>query len=209
MIPLSSRRWKHLGKRERMVVMLSAMYASGRRQQADRVIREGISLPGVTKRFLEELFIHLSLVLGFPAMLDGLERLRRLGISASSSQRIPASGPGGMKPLSRVYGRQTGKLLRNLQQLHPEVRTWILRDVYGRVFTRTGMRLRERELINVVVLAVQGLDRQLQSHVRGALRAGISRNALREAFSMTGSIVGRPKIAAKYRPLVVSLRKNS
>ncbi|HEX9615329.1 MAG TPA: carboxymuconolactone decarboxylase family protein, partial [Bacteroidota bacterium] len=66
-----------------------------------------------------------------------------------------------------------------------------------------------REIVNVVVLSLQGLERQLLSHLRGALRTGISIEELREILTLAGKQSGGKGIAAKYTPFVVSLRKNS
>ena len=131
---------------------------------------------------LRLLFFHLSLLLGFPSMLEGLERIQEL-----SGNRSPAKGKLNssitgrvVTLLSRIYGEQTGRLLRNLAALHPDVPHMIVRDVYGKIFGRSGLNLGEREIINITVLAIQKLDKQLFSHLRGAMRAGIKRNELRE-----------------------------
>ena len=55
---------------------------------------------------------------------------------------------------------------------HPELAEWILADGYGRVLSRPGLTIRERELIVVAVLAALRLPKQLESHVRGARRVG-------------------------------------
>ena len=55
---------------------------------------------------------------------------------------------------------------------HPELAEWILDDGYGRVLSRPGLSIRERELIVVAVLSALRLPKQLESHVRGALRVG-------------------------------------
>jgi alkylhydroperoxidase/carboxymuconolactone decarboxylase family protein YurZ len=43
---------------------------------------------------------------------------------------------------------------------------------------RSGLTLQEREMANVVVLFIQGYDRQLYSHLRGALRVGVQKKTL-------------------------------
>jgi 4-carboxymuconolactone decarboxylase len=48
----------------------------------------------------------------------------------------------------------------------------MLEHGYGRVIGRGGPSLAERELINVALLAVWRVPRQLHSHLRGALNAG-------------------------------------
>ena len=104
----------------------------------------------------------------------------------------------GMTTLKKVYGPQSGKLLRNLSQLHPDVPAWIVRESYARVISRPGMPLGDRELLNIVVLAHQGMDRQLYSHLRGALRVGVPSRAIIAALRL-GSRRSAKSVATSLR----------
>ena len=65
--------------------------------------------------------------------------------------------------------------MRRLNALHPDLASWVVRDGYGRVLSRGGLAIRERELLAVAALAaLGGLEKQLESHVRGARRVGAS-----------------------------------
>jgi 4-carboxymuconolactone decarboxylase len=59
---------------------------------------------------------------------------------------------------------------------HPELAAWILEDGYGKVLSRPILSIRERELIVVAVLSALRLPKQLESHVRGALRVGATKD---------------------------------
>lgn len=61
-----------------------------------------------------------------------------------------------------------------MDQLHPEFSDWIIQDGYGKVLSRPGLSLKERELIAIAVLAALGWRRQLNSHIAGSLNAGAS-----------------------------------
>jgi len=124
-------------------------------------------------------------------MLDGLERLQREWPAASIGRQRAVSLGKGKAVLKRVYGNQTQRLLANLERLHIEAPTWILRDVYGKVFPRRGLTLRERELITVTVLSLQHLDRQLYSHLRGLLRLGLRPAEVRTVFTVIERSSGR------------------
>ena len=58
---------------------------------------------------------------------------------------------------------------------------------YGRVLSRPGLGARERELITVAALAALGWQRQLVSHVLGALRIGASESATHAALELGAS----------------------
>jgi len=52
--------------------------------------------------------------------------------------------------------------------------------LFGDVWSRPGLVLRERSLITVAALTVLGREQELKMHLRGALRVGISRDEIRE-----------------------------
>jgi len=51
---------------------------------------------------------------------------------------------------------------------------WMIEHGYGRVLSRPGMTVRERELVTVAALSALGWERQLVSHLLGARRVGAS-----------------------------------
>jgi alkylhydroperoxidase/carboxymuconolactone decarboxylase family protein YurZ len=181
---LSSKYRRLLSERERLCILLPALYALGKRENARRLMHRAVTARKLPTSFFAELFLHLSLLIGFPNMLDGLESLaqvrvrsaRRLCAEHRTRRRLRESG---MKVLRTIYGNQTEKLLGSLARLHADLPRMIVEDVYGRIIARAGMTIAERELVNVTVLTIQGLNRQLYSHLRGALRVGVSPEVLR------------------------------
>lgn len=180
-----------LSQRERLCILLPALYALGKREEAQVVLQKAIAERQAPVAFLAELFIHLSLLIGFPNMLHGLEQLARL---KTPLRRTPSDNLSsrqlqhrGLRALQRVYGRQTEKLLHSLAAIHVDLPRMIVQDVYGKVIARAGLRMQERELINITVLTIQGLDRQQYSHIRGALRVGVPPGVLRSVFRILRS----------------------
>jgi 4-carboxymuconolactone decarboxylase len=86
--------------------------------------------------------------------------------------------------LKRVYGAAYGRLVPAVRALHPDLAVWMEEHGYGRVLGRGGLGLLERELITVAALAALGWERQLVSHVLGALRVGATEAATREAVAV-------------------------
>ena len=74
----------------------------------------------------------------------------------------------------RIYGPVYGKMIARMRGFHPDLADWILEDGYGKVLSRPGLTIRERELIVVAVLSALRLPLQRESHVRGARRVGAS-----------------------------------
>ena len=189
-------------------MILSALYASGKAKRVEALLRSIVVSNRIRRLFLEELFIHLSLVLGFPTMIDGLEQLSKV-YPRNSRARNKEKSSTGYGILRKVYGDQAGKLLSNLRTFHPELSAWVVRDVYGKIYARKGLSLRERELSNVVVLSFQNLEKQLRSHIRGARRAGMSPPDLRRALMLAMRVTSHRNLRAikLLRPVVSQKKK--
>ncbi len=67
---------------------------------------------------------------------------------------------------------------------------------YGRILSRPGLTLRERELCVIAVLAGQNVAPQLSSHLRGAMRAGATAEAVRHAVLLAMTTTGFPNTIA-------------
>ncbi len=182
----------HLSEREWYCVLIASYFAVGRREAAKQVLSDAFKRKRIPESLISELFLHLSLLLGFPSMLEGIAALRSVAPKTKTSRRPTLSGDQVMKrgliSLKRVYGRTLERLLTNLNALHDAVPDMIVRDVYGKIISRPGLSLREREVVNVVVLSIQRLDEQLYSHIRGALRLNVSEASLRVAIRTASRI---------------------
>ena len=55
--------------------------------------------------------------------------------------------------------------------------------LFGNIWSREGLALRDRSMITVAALTVLGREPQLKVHLKGARRLGISREELKEMMS--------------------------
>jgi len=53
-------------------------------------------------------------------------------------------------------------------------------NLFGDIWNRPGLELKERSMITVAALTVLARERELKTHLRGALNAGISREKINE-----------------------------
>jgi alkylhydroperoxidase/carboxymuconolactone decarboxylase family protein YurZ len=88
----------------------------------------------------------------------------------------------------RIYGPFYGRMIARIRSYHPDLAEWILSEGYGRVLSRPGLSIRDRELIVVAVLAALDVPLQLRSHVEGARRVGASESEIRAMIAG-----GRPR----------------
>ena len=87
-----------------------------------------------------------------------------------------------------------GAIQANIAALHPDLAEWMVVEGYGKVLSRPQLDARERELAVLGILAADAQERQLESHVRGALRVGATpdeaRAAVRAGLDVAGACRG-------------------
>jgi len=134
----------------------------------------------------EETALMLMLHAGYPAALEGLRVLHESWPGRARRSReggVPAWRRRGERLCRRVYGGVFPKLIARVRTLHPDMAVWMVEQGYGRVLSRPRLSARVRELVAVAVLAAGGWQRQLHSHLLGAVRCGAGRSEIRTAFA--------------------------
>ena len=157
--------------------------ALGRERSLRREIGAALRA-GASPQRVDETLLQLVPFAGYARAINAFAALQE--ISPHAPRRAPAGGNlrrRGEALCRRIYGPVTDRMLRKMAGFHPELAEWIVADGYGKVLSRPGLSIRERELIVVAVLAALKLPRQLESHVRGAMRVGAAR---REVAAMLG-----------------------
>jgi 4-carboxymuconolactone decarboxylase len=146
--------------------------ALGRERALRREIRATLHAGSVPAR-LDETLLQLVPFAGFARAINAFSVLREfLPHPAPAPRRPTGFRRRGEALCRRIYGPVYGKMIGRMKGYHPELADWILEEGYGRVLSRPGLTIRERELIVVALLSALKLPLQLESHVRGALRVG-------------------------------------
>lgn len=138
---------------------------------------------------VDEVLLQSHLFLGFPAALEALRMWREIAeppaedpdpLGGTESAR--AREERGERVCRRVYGPSYETLRSSVRGLHPALDRWMVRTGYGTVLGRPGLDLAARELCICALLAVTDFERQLRSHLLGAVAAGASEAAVEEAL---------------------------
>jgi alkylhydroperoxidase/carboxymuconolactone decarboxylase family protein YurZ len=144
------------------------------------ILLKEIRLRNMSRQVVVEALLQCCLFDGYPAALEGLERLSRLWpadadklVEDYSPTQVSEWRRRGEELCQRIYGDSAPSLIRNVTALSPDLGNWFLVEGYGRVLSRQGLKVEVRELITVAILLWKGYPRQLLSHVRGALRVGM------------------------------------
>ena len=179
----------------RVLVQLSAAIAAG----DEATVRTWFlqAARDVPPLRVEELVLQSYLFCGFPRALNAAREWRRLsGRPAPASDEAEDVSRGeewrerGEQTCAAVYDGMYEKLRLNVRDLHPALDAWMVVDGYGKVLSRPGLDLARRELCIVAACAAMAQDRQLHSHLRGALNVGVDPAVLGEVLDAIAGLVG-------------------
>ena len=177
------------------LVRLAGIISAGTEPQ----VRESLARAAVVCRtdWVEEVLLQSYLFAGFPRALNAAREWRRISGRASPESdegenfdNAPRWRTEGERTCATVYGPFYERLRHNIRQLHPALDAWMIVDGYGKVLSRPALDLRRRELCVVAACALARQDRQLHSHLYGALHAGASRADVQDAISSVADLLG-------------------
>lgn len=159
------------------LIHLAAVLAAGTEVEM-RAALEAAAKSALDPVWVEELILQTYLFAGFPRTLNGMRLWRRASDRRAEVTDLEESLASlwtarGEATCENVYGVLYKRLRANIRSLHPALDTWMI-DLYGRVLGRPGLDLKRRELCIVAACAALEQDRQLHSHLHGAINAGAS-----------------------------------
>lgn len=194
-----------IGDEERALIRLAAMIAAG--SEADIRTELTRAFEDAREEWIEEVILQSYLFAGFPRTLNAAREWRKV-----SGRPAPVADDGerldlaeewqrqGEQTCATVYGPFYERLRHNIRALHPALDAWMIVEGYGKVLSRPGLDLARRELCIVAACAASRQERQLHSHLHGALHAGASEAAITDTLSTVGLLVS-PDDAARHRML--------
>jgi 4-carboxymuconolactone decarboxylase len=96
----------------------------------------------------------------------------------------------GERTCAMVYGGMYEKLRENIRDLHDRLDHWMITEGYGKVLSRSGLDLGRRELCIVAACAAAHQDRQLHSHLHGAVNVGVAPAVISAAIDGLADVIG-------------------
>ena len=123
---------------------------------------------------IEEAILQTLLFAGFPKTIEALKQLRNHFPVRHGPKHVSDHQHAGDKTSKIIYGKYHSKLKQVMDELHPDLTRWMIEDGYGRVLSRSGLSLKEREISVLASLMTSGMINQFRAHIRGALYAGVS-----------------------------------
>jgi alkylhydroperoxidase/carboxymuconolactone decarboxylase family protein YurZ len=86
-----------------------------------------------------------------------------------------------------------------IAQTKPEFTELLTEFVFGEIWNRPGLALRDRSLITIAALTVLGHQEELRLHLRAALNNGLTRDEITEAILHLGFYGGLPTAVTGFR----------
>jgi 4-carboxymuconolactone decarboxylase len=116
----------------------------------------------------------------------------------------------GYRLLGQLQDEQTQKGWSGmLEREVPGFADWVVTALFGGIYQRPGLGLRDRQLVNLATLAtLGGVDPQLTGHVKTSLRLGMSREEILEVFVHLAPYIGMPKTLAGLRVVTAALAED-
>ena len=186
-----------IGPQISALVRLSAHIAAAGEQEVRAACAECIEAD-VPMVWVEEAILQSYLFAGFPRTLNAMREWRRVSGVAAPEGAESEDGENwravGEATCAIVYGKFYDKLRHNIALLHPALDEWMIVEGYGKILSRPGLELRLREYCVVAACVAAGQDRQLHSHLHGAVNAGSTPEALGDVLDALAMVVDKENL---------------
>ncbi|SHG43316.1 Cupin domain protein [Chryseolinea serpens] len=195
-----------LTPRQQAIVMTAAFTANGDLDRLKSALHSALDAK-LTINETKEVIVHVYAYAGFPRSIRGLQTLMAVleerkasGIKDDVGKEVTPIPKGGdkyetgKKTLEKLTGRPQGELT-GYNAFSPEIDRFLKEHLFADIFSRDLLTYAERELATVAALiSIGGVEPMLSSHMRVAIRQGISENQLIEIISLLGESVGKTEI---------------
>jgi 4-carboxymuconolactone decarboxylase len=177
-----------LSPRDRSLVTVAVLIATGKPAQLAGHLGRALD-NGVKPAEASGLLAHLAIYCGWPnavSALDAYDQVytaRKVDTAAlrALGPRLPAAASDAAR--ARAMADELGQLAPKFVQLTNDV-------VFGDLWQRGDLTLRDRSLVTIAALAAMGDDDQLDFYLRRGIESGLTRGQVAEALTHLGFYAG-------------------
>ena len=99
----------------------------------------------------------------------------------------------GFEKLEEVNKEGIDGLIQLMEDIAPDLATYVIEFAYGDVYTRPGLDSRQRELCIIsAITALGGKEQQLKDHIQAAINVGCTKVEIVETLIMMAVYAGFP-----------------
>lgn len=84
------------------------------------------------------------------------------------------------------------KISNDLQDIAPDVGTYIIEFAHGEIYSRAGLTNKQRALVTISPLVTQGTEPQMELHINTGLTAGLTKEEIVESITHLIPYTGFP-----------------
>ncbi len=180
-----------LSPRDRSLVTLSVLIATGKPAQLAGHLGRALD-NGVQPSEASGLLAHLAIYCGWPNSVSALDVYDQVYTARKvDTTGLRAVGP--RLPLPASDAARTRVVTEDLGAVAPKFAQLTNDVVFGDLWRRSDLSLRDRSLVTIAALAAMGDDDQLDPYLRVALESGLTRAQVAEALTHLGFYAGWAK----------------
>jgi 4-carboxymuconolactone decarboxylase len=98
-----------------------------------------------------------------------------------------------MKARKKIWGKKAEAIEKALYDLDPDLAKLIIEVAYDDIFERPGLDLKTKELLALAHLMHVGTEREIKTHIYGALNCGSDLDEIKETILHAAMFIGFPK----------------
>lgn len=193
-----------LSQAQQSLVAISSLTATGDMTNLKIQLNTALDA-GLTVNEIKEVLVQLYAYCGFPRSLNAINVFMKViderkskGISDNEGKKIiinRASGDNyerGRKVLETLTGTSQAKPAPGFGEFIPSIDAFLKEHLFADVFQSDVLTYQQRELVTISALAaMQGVESQLQSHVKMGMNTGITQTQLIEVAKQIEKHVSR------------------
>lgn len=192
---------ENLNDRQRELITIIALTSNQALPQLKAHANAALNI-GVEPVVIREAIYQSAPFIGFPKTLNAINAINE--VFASRNIPLPLENKATVTENDRyVKGREIQKPLygdnikNNLtglpQNFSDAIPAMLTSHCFGDFYTRSGLGIKDRELLILALLVSEGAEKQIKSHVNGNLKAGNSKETLYSAIIHLTPYIGFPK----------------
>lgn len=208
----------YLSQQQQAIIPIAAFAASGDMDKLNQAFADGLEL-GLSINQIKAILVQTYAYAGFPRSLNALTAFMQLleqrkakgiiDVEGNDSQALPQDYQAkvqGTENQTQLVGRPVqGPLF----EFAPEIDEYLKAHLFGDIFSRDVLSWQDREIATLgMLISMQGVDNQLQSHLGIAQNQGVTAHHLEQIENILTEKVN-PEIGQRFKKANVIFQDQS